>query len=263
MIHKRLVGVVTVKQGWAVQSFGFARHLPLGRPEVVAQNLCRWGVDEILLQCIDRSGGAGCLALGPDLALLQRISRQGLATPLVYQGGIGNVADAVAAVQAGAERVAIDSLLRDDPALAAAIAVPLGAQAVVAALPLAWSGGQLLWLDHRCHTSTPLGAEHLAVLRSGAISEALLIDWRNEGQPDGSAGFDTALLDHWPVPGLPLIAFGGLADPQRLQQVLNRPAVVAAGLGNALAWREHAVQQYKAALPGLPLRPAVYAAAAL
>lgn len=268
MIQKRLVGVITVKQGWAVQSFGFQRHLPLGRPELVAENLCRWGVDEILLQCIDRSRPGMAGPPGPDLALLERISRQGLRTPLVYQGGIRSVADAVAAVQAGAERIAVDSLLRDDPATAAALAGPLGAQAVIAALPLAWQDGQLLWLDHRpAHgqrRATPLPAEVLAVLRSGAISEALLIDWRHEGQHAGmpgapGGGFDEALLDHWPVPGLPLIAFGGLGDPLRLRQVLQRPAVVAAGVGNALSWREHAVQQYKAALQGLPLRQPVYA----
>ncbi|HRD98958.1 MAG TPA: HisA/HisF-related TIM barrel protein, partial [Rubrivivax sp.] len=127
MIHKRLVGVITVKQGWAVQSFGYRRHLPMGRPEIVAENLDRWGVDEILLQCIDRSAAG----LGPDLALLERISRKGLATPLTYQGGIRNVADGVAAVQAGAERIALDSLLRDHPQQAAALAVPLGAQALI------------------------------------------------------------------------------------------------------------------------------------
>ena len=254
MIKKRLMGVITVKQGWAVQSFGFQRHLPLGRPEVVAENLDRWGVDEILLQCIDRSRHS----LGPDLALLDRLSRQGLSTPLFYQGGIRSVDDGVAAVQAGAERIAVDSLLRDDPATAAALAGPLGAQAVVAALPLAWQDGELQWLDHRHKRATPLPADLLAVLNSGAISEALLIDWRHEGQ---SGGFDDALLDHWPVPGLPLIAFGGLGDPLRLRQVLQRQAVVAAGVGNALSWREHAVQQFKTALLGLPMRQPVYAAA--
>ena len=60
MINKRLAGVITVKDGWAVQSFGFRSYLPLGRPEVLAENLDRWGADEIILQCIDRGD------LGPD-----------------------------------------------------------------------------------------------------------------------------------------------------------------------------------------------------
>ncbi len=254
MIHKRLVGVITVKQGWAVQSFGYRRHLPMGRPEIVAENLDRWGVDEILLQCIDRSAAG----LGPDLALLERISRKGLATPLTYQGGIRNVADGVAAVQAGAERIALDSLLRDHPQQAAALAVPLGAQALIGALPLALRDGTLQWLDHRSGQSTPLPADLLALLRSGAISEVLITDWQHEGQ---SGGFDEGLLDAWPLPGLPLIVFGGLNEAPQLRRVLARPAVVAAGVGNFLAWREHAVQQIKAQLLGLPLRPPRYAPA--
>lgn len=252
MIQKRLIGVITVRQGLAVQSIGYRRHLPMGRPEVVAENLDRWGVDEILLQCIDRSRQG----LGPDLALLGRISRMGLSTPLTYQGGIRSVADGVAAVQAGAERIAMDSLLRDDPRQAAALAGPLGAQALIAALPLSLADGTPVWLDHRSGRSAPVPADVAAVLQSGAISELLLVDWRHEGQ---AGSFDEALLDQWPLPGLPLIAFGGLSDAAQLRRVLGRPAVVAAGVGNFLSWREHAVQQLKTQLLGLPLRPASYA----
>ncbi len=66
MLRKRLVGVVTVMGGHAVQSFRYERYLPLGRPEVLIENLDRWGADEILLQCIDR----GRDGVGPDFPLL-------------------------------------------------------------------------------------------------------------------------------------------------------------------------------------------------
>jgi cyclase len=257
VIQKRLVGVITVRQGWAVQSFGYQRHLPLGRPEVLAENLDRWGVDEILLQCTDRSRNN----LGPDLALLERITKKGLSTPLTYQGGIRNVADGVAAVQAGAERIALDSLLRDDPHEVAALAEPLGAQALIAALPLSHGPhGKpgLEWLDHRNGRSRPIPVEVSAVLKSGAISELLLVDWQHEGQ---AGGFDETLLDAAGLPALPVIAFGGLSDAEQLRRVLGRPQVVAAGVGHFLSWREHAVQQLKEALRGLPLRPATYAGA--
>ncbi len=254
MIKKRLVGVITVRQGWAVQSFGYQRHLPLGRPEVLAENLDRWGVDEILLQCTDRSRKG----LGPDLALLERITKMGLSTPLTYQGGIRSVADGVAAVQAGAERIALDSLLRDDPSEAAALAEPLGAQALIAALPMSHGEQGLEWLDHRNGRSRPVPVEVSAVLKSGAISELLLVDWQHEGQ---AGGFDEALLDAAGLPALPVIAFGGLSEPEQLRRVLGRPQVVAAGVGHFLSWREHAVQQLKEALRGLPLRPATYAGA--
>jgi cyclase len=38
MLRKRLVGMVTVRDGWAVQSIGYARYLPLGRPAVMVEN---------------------------------------------------------------------------------------------------------------------------------------------------------------------------------------------------------------------------------
>jgi cyclase len=254
VIKKRLVGVITVRDGWAVQSFGYKRHLPLGRPEVLAENLDRWGVDEILLQCIDRSRHG----LGPDLALLERMTKRGLSTPLTYQGGIRNVADGVAAVQAGAERIALDSLLRDNPKEAAALAEPLGAQALIAALPVARTAGTLKWLDHRNDRSTLIPPEVSAVLKSGAISELLLVDWRHEGEVNG---FDETLLDEAGLPHLPLIVFGGLSEPAQLRRVLLRPNVVAAGVGHFLSWREHAVQRIKEALRDLPLRPPTYAGA--
>ena len=252
MLEKRLIGVITVKDGWAVQSIGYRRHRPLGRPEVIAENLDRWGVDEILLQCIDRDAHGG----GPDLALLDRVCRRGLSTPLVYAGGVRSVEDGVRAVQAGAERIGIDALLHDDPQRAAALAEPLGAQALVAVLPLSVNDGALAWLDHRSRRSTPLPQQLLDVLASGAISEVLLVDWQHEGVP---GGFDERLLSLWPMPTLPLIAFGGLSEPAQLRGVLERPNVVAAAVGNFLNHREHAVQRLKQSLAGLPLRAPTHA----
>ena len=75
MLNKRLIGVVTVINGLAVQSFGYKRYLPLGKPEIAAKNLDRWGVDEILLQC--RSFDS---KLTSDFALLERVGKTGLST---------------------------------------------------------------------------------------------------------------------------------------------------------------------------------------
>lgn len=251
MLRKRLIGVVTVKDGWAVQSFGYARHLPMGRPEVAVENLDRWGADEILLNCIDRSR----FGLGPDFALLARLGKLGLSTPLIYSGGIRSVEDGVAAVKAGADRIAVDALLRDDLAMAGRLGDPLGAQAVIAALPLAWEAGGLAWYDYRTGASQPLPQPLLDLLGNGAISEALVIDWKNEGV---SRGFDMRLIHDFPAIGTPLIAFGGLSESDQLRSLFGSSRIAAGAIGNFLSYGEHKVQRLKAELAGLPVRLPTY-----
>lgn len=248
MIKKRLVGVVTVKDGWAVQSFGYRRYLPLGRPEILIENLDRWGADEILLQVIDRTRKG----LGPDMALLERIGKCGLSTPLIYAGGVRNAADAVAAVAAAADRVVVDALIRDGLEEVVKAGEKLGNQAIIGSLPLAIEGGEARWLDYRTGESEPLTPAVLDALTAGTLSEALVTDWKHEGEP---GGFDPALLDVLP-PNVPVIAFGGLSQVPQLFAALKSPQVVAAAVGNFLSYREHAIQAFKAALIGVPLRPA-------
>ena len=247
MLKKRLIGVITVKNGWAVQSFGYRKYLPLGKPEVLAENLDRWGVDEIFLQCIDRSARQ----LGPDFSLLEKVGRKGLGTPLIYSGGVQTADQGVAAVKLGADRVCIDALLHDAPEIVVELAKRLGAQALIAALPLAYAQGGLHWTDYRSGEAKPLGDRVLKLLQDKVVSEALVIDWKNEGRPQG---FDFRLLEQFPQSGVPLIAFGGLSAAAQLQQALEFPQVAAVAVGNFLNYREHAVLRFKEQLAGLPLR---------
>jgi imidazole glycerol-phosphate synthase subunit HisF len=247
VLKKRLVGVITVKNGWAVQSFGYRRHLPLGRPEILAENLDRWGADEIILQCIDRSAHQ----LGPDFALLDRVAKMGLGTPIIFSGGIRTVEEGVRVIQSGADRLGIDALLRDAPEVARALSDRLGAQALIAALPLSMESGRLCWFDYRRHTHASLDEKVVALLREKVVSEALIIDWKNEGH---DCGFDFELLKHFPLEDVPLIAFGGLSEASVLRRVLDVRQVAAAAIGNSLNYREQAIGAFKHQLGGLPLR---------
>ncbi|QUL37337.1 HisA/HisF-related TIM barrel protein [Erythrobacter sp. JK5] len=252
MIKKRLVGVVTVRGGWAVQSFGYGRYLPLGRPEVLVQNLDRWGADEILLQCIDRSSSGE----GPDFALLDRVATLGIATPLIYAGGVTSADQAREAVNIGADRIAVDALLHDDLGEVVKMGYQLGAQAVIASLPLGvGDDGAVLWRDYRTGKDADLPGDVVAALNDGTISEAMLIDHRHEGHP---GAFDPAILDCGLASEVPLIAFGGISEVQAMASLLKHSQVAAVAVGNFLSYREHAVQAYKEALFEVPVRPAQY-----
>jgi len=247
MLKKRLMGVITVKDGWAVQSFGYQRYLPLGKLECLVENLDRWGADEILVQVIDRSGQG----LGPDFGLLERLGCMGLETPLIYAGGISSVSDGVRAIQLGADRIAIDGLLHDDILSVKLLSERLGAQALIASMPLAVQGGVMTWYDYRFRVSAPLSEEVLGLIDSGIISEVLLVDWLNEGSV---GAFDQDIIGQFPLQDVPFIVFGGLGLEGQMAAMLEKPNVVAIGVGNFLNYREHAIQMIKEKLVGKRLR---------
>ena len=254
MIRKRLIAVITVKDGNAVQSFGYGRWLPMGSAEVLAVNYDRWGADEIVLQCIDRSSRG----LGPDMALLERVAKKGLSTPLVYSGGIRHAEDARQVVGHGADRIIFDALLHDDVALASRLGDAIGTQAVIANLPLGYEGDELRWYDYRNRRTLPLCANVRAAMADHAFSELVISDWQHEGYP---GGFDERLADALGTT-VPKILFGGISDPAQAARLLAHDAVVAVAISNFLSYREHAVQWFRdgiTAASAAPMtRPATY-----
>lgn len=251
MLKKRLIGVVTVRKGWAVQSFGYRRYLPLGRPECLVENLDRWGADEILVQVIDRSAGNQ----GPDFDLLERLGRLGLETPLIYGGGIATADHAVRAIQSGADRVTVDQVLHRAPDEVRHMSERLGAQALIAALPVRFADG-VLRHDYLTRQCLPFGDVVPALVADRVVSELMLIDWQNEG---GLTGFDPGRLAELPCLEVPLILFGGFTEPSLVRRFLENPAVAAVAVGNPFAYREHAYQAYKRAVASAALRPPLHA----
>ena len=233
---KRLIGVITVKNNWAIQSFSYNRYLPIGRPLVLMQNLDRWGVDEILIKCIDRAYS------GPHLDLLAEIEQVGITTPIIYGGGINSESDAVNAINAGADRVVIDAGWVACPEEVSKIYQSIGAQAVMASIPVGIKNRTILHYDYinRCEGSLPPAL--LAAIDSGTVSEVIVTDWCAEGT---ETHFNLDLLKYFPTNFPQLIAFGGLSNPDIAVRAIKHPNCVAVAIGNYLNYREHAVQSYK------------------
>ena len=49
MFKKRIIGVITIYNNLAVQSFSYSKILPLGNPKILLENLDRWNTDEIII----------------------------------------------------------------------------------------------------------------------------------------------------------------------------------------------------------------------
>ena len=248
MLRQRLLAAVIVSKGRAVQSFSFKRWLPLGSVPCLVQNLDNWGADGILVLCTDRG------LEGPDLELIQSLSSLELSTPLTYGGGIHSAEHGLQAVQAGAERLVLDRVLSETPEKVHSIAEALGAQALIASLPLIRSPqGQVLHWQHWCQCAQPIEALLSNPIWLKSVSELLVIDVNGEGQGQGpDHGLITCLRDQT---RLPVLAFGGLSTADQLSSTLQQPGVAAAVVGNALNYSEQSIRSFKQQLTALPLRP--------
>jgi len=252
MLKKRLTGAVTIRNGLVVQSFGYNRYLPIGKPKVVVENLDRWGCDEIFIQVIDRS----IKNLGPDIDLVKEISSSGILTPIMYAGGIKDEKQAAEVIRAGAERVCLDGLLHEKPNEIKKIAKRLGAQAVVGCFPLGMDdNGTVYWFNYQIKKKCLISDNILSLIKDRLISEILLIDWKNEGHDEA---FDFRILEIFEKYNIPLILFGGLSSAKTLKKALDNPRVVSAVIGNKLNYKEHGIQILKNQLSSSNIRTAQY-----
>ena len=240
MLKKRIIGSITVLNGWAVQSFSYNQYLPLGRPEIVAQNLDRWGADEILVQCIDRSE----YSKGPDFETISKIADAGINTPFIYSGGIKNHLDAIDVIKQGADRIMFDALLNFSVDEIVNSSIILGSQALIGCVPLKTHLGKIYRFNYLTKKTELLTKDFLEQIYSSSISELLLVDYLNEGT---NKAFDLKILQSSLIKEIeiPIILFGGISTPKIAKQILKKENVAGVSIGNYLSYKENSIQTLK------------------
>lgn len=243
MAYKRLVGVVAVKDGQVVKSYGYRFWRPAGRLRTALMNLDRWLVDEILVLDISRND-----QVDPRIVAEIRASR--ISTPLTYGGGIRSHEDVDCLFAAGCERFVLETMLFRFPERVAKLADKVGAQALIASLPLpSTSGG--CWQVDRDYASRwgVADAERDAVnfcrtCNEWPVAEVLAIDSTNEGFA-GRFSLVTSNGVH-PLSELRkgIIWFGGI-DQKQATMLLQSSATVAVGFGNLNFEKEVAMRSLR------------------
>ena len=201
MPKKRIIGTIIVKNDFAVQSFGYKKYLPLGKPEILAKNLDRWCVDEIAIIDIDRSKNR----LGPNLNLLKKLKNMKLNTPLIYGGGILSYKDASNIIENGADRIILENIIHENLNSVLEIANKIGSQSLIASIPLSIKNNYLLQYNYKLSILSELTNNFKTVIKNNLISEVMIVDYINEGYCDR---FDTKLIKYFPIKNVPIIAFG-------------------------------------------------------
>src|SRR5438046_7487636 len=129
MLSKRIIACLDVRDGQVVKGINFEGLRTAGDPAELARRYNTEGVDELVILDITAT-----LERRQAIAdTIRRVARE-LFIPLAVGGGIRSEADAAAAVEAGADKVSLNTAALADPSLITRLAGRYGSQAVVVAI---------------------------------------------------------------------------------------------------------------------------------
>ncbi|MEG3618564.1 HisA/HisF-related TIM barrel protein [Magnetovibrio sp. PR-2] len=236
MTKKRIIGMILVKGKVAVQSFGFQRYLPIGRPEIIARYLDDWGIDEIILLDIDAAKEGRVIS--PNV--VQEVS-QNCFVPVTAGGGITTAKDVRESLSAGADKIAINSMAFDHLGEVGRLSYVYGRQCIVAVIDVQktedGSGRIYRHTQRDCSDITP--QDWARELEQSGVGEILI----HSVDKDGTlSGFDMDLVAPIAdVVKIPLIVAGGAGHPDHFRKILDSDYVSAAAAGNYFNHSEHCV----------------------
>lgn len=250
MLAKRLIACLDVRDGSVVKGINFEGLRKAGDPAELAARYNEEGIDELTVLDVTATIEGRRALLDTIRAVSQR-----LFIPLAVGGGIRSMDDARAVIDAGADKVSLNSAALADPTLITALARIYGSQAVLVAID-AKRGADGFEVFARSGT-TRVTREAVAWAREAAdrgAGEILLTSIDRDGT---RAGFDcelTAAVSS-AVP-IPVIASGGAGTPEHFADVFSAGRADAALAASIFHFSEHAVRDLKQFLAarGVPMR---------
>jgi cyclase len=250
--YKRVIPCLDVDRGRVVKGIGFLDLRDAGDPVELAARYDAAGADELVL--LDITATSDKRATVVELA---RRAADELFIPFTIGGGIRSVEDAQAVLDAGADKVSVNSAALERPALIDELAGRLGSQCVVLAIDAKRSGPER-WEAYLAGGRTPTGRDAVAWAREGTrrgAGEILLTSMDRDGT---SSGYDLELTSAVAAAvDVPVIASGGAGKLEHLNEALSAgaDAVLCASI---LHYGQHTVAEVKRhlAADGVPIRPA-------
>jgi imidazole glycerol-phosphate synthase subunit HisF len=242
--YKRVIPCLDVDGGRVVKGVGFVDLRDAGDPVELAARYDGAGADELVL--LDITATSDKRATVVELA---RRAADEVFIPFTIGGGIRSIDDAQAVLDAGADKVSVNSAALERPELLDELAGTFGAQCVVLAIDAKQvSNGSPAWEAYLAGGRTPTGRDVVAWAREGVergAGEILLTSMDRDGT---NAGYDLeltrAVADTVEVP---VIASGGAGELVHLTDAV-RAGADAVLCASIFHYGHHTVAEAKAEL---------------
>jgi imidazole glycerol-phosphate synthase subunit HisF len=250
MLAPRIIPCLDVSHGRVVKGVRFQGLRDAGDPAERAALYETQGADEIVILDVSATPEGR----GNQVETVKRV-RARLGIPLTVGGGIRTVEDASALLEAGADKVSVNTAAVHEPSLLTEIAGRFGRQCTVLAIDAAWRERRFEVLIKGGREGTGIDAALWArEATARGAGEILLTSWDRDGT---RSGYDLALIRAVRAAvQVPVIASGGAADAAHLREAFEAgaDAVLAASIFHD---GDLSVGDVKRALiaQGIPLRP--------
>ncbi|MCC6210850.1 MAG: imidazole glycerol phosphate synthase subunit HisF [Burkholderiales bacterium] len=226
-LAKRVIPCLDVTAGRVVKGVNFASLRDAGDPVEIAARYDGEGADELAFLDITASSDQRDIILHVIEAVAARVF-----IPLTVGGGVRRVEDVRRLLNAGADKVSINTAAVQNPALVSAASAIVGNQCIVVAIDAKRKGGGWEVHTHGGRKATGLDAVDWARRMAGTgAGEILLTSMDRDGTRDG---FDLALTRAVAdAVGVPVIASGGVGSREHLAEGIlegHADAVLAASV---------------------------------
>jgi imidazole glycerol-phosphate synthase subunit HisF len=218
MLARRIIPCLDVAGGRVVKGVHFTSLRDAGDPVEQAARYDAEGADELVFLDISASPEAR----RTTLEMVGRVA-ESIFIPFTVGGGIRAVADAGAALRAGADKVSVNTAAVRDPALVSRLAESFGTQCVVAAVDVTRVGERLTVMVNGGREATPLEAvDWIRQLEGLGAGEILLTSMDRDGTGEG---YDLPLLRAASsAVSIPVIASGGAGRLEHLAEAFEAGA---------------------------------------
>ena len=243
MLAKRVIPCLDVRDGRVVKGVRFEGHVDAGDPLDLALRYRDEGADEIVIYDIAASAQQRTI----DYQWLSRVARA-LDVPLCVAGGVRTIAQAIACLDHGADKVSINSPALERPDFINEFAEIAGSQCVVLGVDSREENGEYVIYQYTGDASTIRKTprktfEWIAEAQARGAGEVVLNCMDRDGTRDG---YDVAqLAQARALLSIPLIASGGAGAARHFAEVFAGADVSGALAASIFHFRKVSVNEVK------------------